>query len=429
MASQLFGMRGRIFFFGLATLLPLSAQAADLPAPPPPVAFPPLPVSDWRGPYAGTFVGAGLGVFSTRETASASGSGTGFTTGVLGGYNWQTGAIVYGLEGDIATNTMQHSFAGAPGLTANTVEEIYALHGRARLGYDLGAFMPFVAGGVAFGQNEQFRQAPLEFDGATHNSTGWTLGAGVDVKVALPLLGLSVLRGEYLYEAYPTTTFGLNGPVLHTNIADHIFRVALISRIGETWRAPANPDVIDWAGDYAGVIGGGAWDWLTTSGNLGGATKFGAAGPFAGAYTGHNWMFGQTMLGLEGATTLGHIAGHGGQPGAITTSYNDYAQSDFRGRVGYSIGRFMPFLAAGVSYNQSRQIDTLAANDQGLVPSWAGTAGVGLDYMLTERLAFRAEYLYSRSLANETTHLDSDACCTQRRTSDTLRFGLAYYFH
>lgn len=414
---------------GLTALAPQGAQGADLPTRKTPVPIlAQAPAPDWSGLYAGTIVGVGLGVYTTRETASASASAPGLLTGALIGYNWQYGAIVYGLESDLSANYAKGKIAAAPGLVANNVDNIYALHGRARLGYDLGVFMPFIAGGLVYGRNEQYQQAPLDFDGDTHGRLGWTLGAGVDVKVNLPLLGPSVLRAEYLYDSYPTTGFDLNGPALRTGIADHTVRVALITRIDEAWRPPANPDTIDWSGDYAGVIGGGAWDSLSTKG-LGATTKFSASGPIGGIYTGHNWMFGDAMLGLEGATTLANIAGHGAQPGATATDYRNFTESDARARAGYALGRFMPFVAAGLSYGQSRQVDQITGADQGLISAVSWTAGVGADYMLSERLALRAEYLYSRSLNNEETHLDSDACCSQRRSTDTLRIGLAYYFH
>jgi outer membrane immunogenic protein len=422
-------MRNAVVFIslGLAALAPGMASGADLPTSKPAPIFTQIPAADWRGFYAGSFVGVGFGMVTTRQTGSASTSSPGLLTGALMGYNWQSGAIVYGLEGDLSANYAKEKFGAAPGLLANEVSNIYSLHGRARLGYDFGFYMPFVAAGVVYGRNEQYQEA-FQFDGDTHSSVGLTLGAGVDVKVNLPILGPSVLRGEYLYDSFPTQTFNLNGPALRTGIASNSVRVALISGFDATWRPPASPDVIDWSGDYAGVIAGGAWDSITTSG-LGATTKFPASGPMGGVYTGHNWMFGQTMLGIEGATMLSHITGHGAQPGATSTDYRDFTESDFRGRAGYAIGRFMPFLAAGVAYGQSQQLDTVTGNNQGLVSSVSWTAGVGVDYMLSERFALRAEYLYGHSLSNEQTHLDSGSCCEQRQSSDTLRVGLAYYFH
>jgi opacity protein-like surface antigen len=417
-----------IFGAGLAGLVSVSAIAADLPSPAPtPAMFSPAAATDWRGLYAGSFIGLQQGRFSTSQATSANGAALGFSSGVLVGYNWQSGAIVYGLEGDIAANSAQKKFGGQPGLIANEVDNLYALHARARLGYDFGTLLPFIAGGAAFGRTEQFRQAPFDSDGDTQNSFGWTLGAGVDVKVVLPFLGPSILRGEYLYESYAPTVFDLNGPRLRTQVGNQTVRGALISRGGDDWRPPAG-DGVDWSGDYVGVLAGGAWDWVSTSG-MGQTTRFSSSGPTGGLYSGHNWMFGDTMLGVEGVTMLANIMGRGAQPDAPMTSYRAFVDTDFRGRAGYSFGRFMPYMAAGVAYGQSQQINLVTGDERGLTPSWAWTVGVGLDYMLTERLVLRAEYLYAHTFSSQQTDLDNDGCCAQSRTGDSLRLGLAYYFH
>jgi len=422
-------LRGEVLFFclGLAGLASSGADAADLPSPAPTVEMSwPTPVG-WQGLYAGSFIGAQQGLVTTSQTTSASGAAIGFATGTLIGYNFQIGAIVYGLEGDIAANGAEEKFRAQPGLIANEVDNLYALHGRARVGYDFGSFLPFIAGGAAFGRTEQFRQAPFASDGDTQSTFGWTLGAGVDVKVVLPILGPSVLRGEYLYESYPATVFDLNGPRLRTEVANQTVRAALISWNDGSWRPPAG-EAADWAGDYAGAMAGSAWDWVSTSG-MGQSTRFSSSGATGGLYTGHNWMFGEAMLGLEGVSMLDNVEGRGAQPGAPMTSYRAFVDTDFRGRAGYAFGRFMPYMAAGLAFGQSQQIDLITRDERGLTPTWSWTAGLGLDYMLTDRVALRAEYVYARTFSSQQTDLDGDGCCAQSRSGDSLRLGLAYYFH
>jgi opacity protein-like surface antigen len=409
-------------------IAPAGAFAADLPSKAAPPVLSPASVANWSGFYAGSFIGGSLDSFSTRENASASGTAFGGTTGALIGYNWQRGALVYGVEGDIGSNYVTRQFSAKPGLVANQLDSIYAMHARARIGYDLGRFMPFLAGGFAYNRAEQYRQAPFEFDGQTGELAGWTIGAGVDAKVDLPVLGPSVLRAEYLYEGMPTTTYNLNGPMLRTNLDTHYARLALISTVGEDWRAPSFERPPDWSGVYVGAIGGGTDQRLSTKG-LGVSKDFSADGPMGGIYTGHNWMFGNYMLGVDSATMLANIAGHGAQPGAASTNYQDFFESDFRGRVGYAIGRFLPFAAAGVAFGSSEQTDNMTGNSKGNVPSVAGTAGLGVDYMATDRIAIRAEYLYAHTLTEENTHLDNDSCCSQSRTSNSVRVGAAYFFH
>jgi len=423
-------LRRGFFVLGLGLIGIASSclAAADLPAPAPTFEiFAPSPSAGWQGLYAGSFIGLQQGLFSTSQSSAASGSALGFSSGVLVGYNLQTGQIVYGLEGDIAANTAEKKFAAQPGLPANEISNLYALHGRVRLGYDFGDILPFIAGGAVYGRTEQFRQAPLDSDGDTWSSLGWTLGAGVDVKVSLPIFGPSILRGEYVYESFPPSTFDLNGPRLRTVVANQTARVALISRNDDGWRLPAG-EAVDWAGDYAGAMAGGASERVSTSG-MGQTTRFVATGPTGGLYSGHNWMFGDTMLGVEGVTALANIEGRGGQPGAPITSYRDFVDSDFRGRAGYAFGRFMPYMAAGVAYGQAQQINFMTGDERGLTPVWSWTAVLGLDYMLTERLALRAEYAYAHTFSSEQTDLDFSNCCAQSRGADSLRLGLAYYFH
>lgn len=406
----------------------VGAFAADLPSKSASPVLSPAPVSDWAGLYAGSFVGGALGSFSTRESASAHGTALGATTGALVGYGWRNGVLVYGLEGDIGSNYLARKFAAAPGLVANEVESISSMHARARLGYDMGDFMPFVAGGLAYDRSGQLRQAPLDFDGQTRDRAGWTLGAGLDAKMVLPFIGQSVLRAEYLYEGLPTTFYDLNGPALRTGMAIHYARVGLISTMSEAWHGSPEVGPADWGGSYVGAIGGGASQGISTQG-LGVAKTFSATGPIGGVLSGQNWMFGNAMLGVDGAAMLANVVGHGAQPGAASTNYQDFIESDLRGRAGYAVGRFLPFVAGGLDFGASQQVDNATGNAKLNQPVLAGTLGAGVDYMATERIAIRAEYLYSHSLASESTRLDSDGCCGQTRISNSLRIGAAYLLH
>jgi outer membrane immunogenic protein len=425
-------MRIRIEIFTLlvAAFSPVGAFAADFPSTSAPPVLSASPVSNWAGLYAGSFVGAAFGSFATSmpEGASARGAAWGATTGALAGYDWQSGTFVYGLEGDIGSNYLVQKFGAAPGLAANDAESVYSMHARIRVGYDMGVFMPFVAGGLAYDRTDQSRGAPLDFDGQTRESAGWTLGAGVDAKVVLPLLGRAVLRAEYLYEGLPTTSYDLNGLVLRTDTAIHYARVALISTMNKDWHGSPEIGPAHWDGSYFGVIGGGAGQGIATQG-LGVAKSFSASGPIGGVYSGQNWMFGDAMLGIDGAAMLANVVGHGAEPGAASTNYQDFLESDLRGRAGYAIGRFLPFVAGGLDFGASQQVDNATGNVKANQPVLAGTLGAGLDYMATERIAIRAEYLYSHSLVSESTHLDSDNCCSQTRISNGVRVGAAYFFH
>src|SRR5262245_46358260 len=93
------------------------ASAADLPRKSP-VYAPPSPVYNWTGFYVGANAGGawgrdnvsttgsiGAGLFAIDNAAVTSAASptidpTGFTGGIQLGYNWQTGNVVWGIEGD-----------------------------------------------------------------------------------------------------------------------------------------------------------------------------------------------------------------------------------------------------------------------------------------------------------------------------------------
>ena len=63
-------------------------------------------------------------------------------------------------------------------------------------------------------------------------------------------------------------------------------------------------------------------------------------------------------------------------------------------------------------------------------PSESAAAGAGLEYGIDDRWTARFEYLYDWSIGTEWTRLDAGTLALdQTRPAQTLRAGLAYYFH
>ena len=87
------------------------------------------------------------------------------------------------------------------------------------------------------------------------------------------------------------------GPLLRTSLGVNEVRLALITPIGAGWQP--SPEVVsaDWAGTFFGVLGGGAFQTITTKG-LGASDSFNASGGFGGVYSGRNYMFGNAMARL-----------------------------------------------------------------------------------------------------------------------------------
>lgn len=152
-----------------------AAFAADpiMPAPAPIV-----PVVDnssvWDGFYAGANVGYGWG-----EVDGLAGFDDieGWLGGAQLGYNIALSGVVLGVEGDYQFSDIKDGDIGINHF--GTV--------RARVGADMGGFLPYLTAGVAFGEFDD--GVDQEYD------WGWTAGAGVE---AMVMDNLSV-KGEYLY--------------------------------------------------------------------------------------------------------------------------------------------------------------------------------------------------------------------------------------
>ncbi|HET7678538.1 MAG TPA: outer membrane protein [Xanthobacteraceae bacterium] len=189
----------RVLFAGIALLaLAGTAAAADLPrrGVAVPAAAPiPVPVAyNWSGFYAGINGGWGFG----NSSWAGGGFGTtgdfdvdgGLAGGTLG-FNWQHGPAVFGVETDLAWSGIE----GSTGVTCAgrcTTENSWLGTTRGRLGYAIDRWMPYVTGGVAYGDIEA--RAP-GLRGTSDTNIGWTVGAGTEFALA----GNWTAKGEYLY--------------------------------------------------------------------------------------------------------------------------------------------------------------------------------------------------------------------------------------
>ena len=210
----------------VATLLAgTSGHAADLPMRAPVAALPPAPLFIWAGPYVGLNAGYAEGRYSFDLTAPRQpltpGQSTGLRAsdgGVIGGaqvgYNWQLGALVVGLEGDVQSMRLR---ARAPVTSTGAFFSIgdrfdarssWAASVTGRAGVAVDRVLLYVTGGAAFSQ--------IRFDGRyavgstalgstpdEQSLVGWTLGAGIEAAVTN---GISV-GVEYRYTDFGRERF------------------------------------------------------------------------------------------------------------------------------------------------------------------------------------------------------------------------------
>lgn len=170
----------------LATFLATTSYAADLPARQAPIIY--APVFTWTGFYVGLNAGVGWAgsrdVVVTGPTPGTSGVLSGgssdgtFVGGGQIGYNWQSGAIVYGVEADI-------QYVDTGGNVNWGIYDWWAGRGgddggyfgtvRARVGYAIDRTLIYITGGLAYGG---LNSNPMT--GNSTSNTGWTIGGGVE---------------------------------------------------------------------------------------------------------------------------------------------------------------------------------------------------------------------------------------------------------
>ena len=218
----------------------VAAQAADLPTrkeAPAPVFVP--PPFTWTGFYIGVNAGGvwgtgnttintylpTLGIVGNSWNNSLGTGASGFIGGGQAGYNYQSGAAVFGIETDFDGTSMSKSksintllypsfLGGAIGdtFTANASARLNWLGTtRARIGFVAtpdNRLMIYGTGGIAYGGANGHASI---YDSAndigywgSKSSTrvGWTIGAGAEYAITNNV----TIKGEYLYYSLGSTT-------------------------------------------------------------------------------------------------------------------------------------------------------------------------------------------------------------------------------
>jgi outer membrane immunogenic protein len=168
----------------LLALAPATASAADLIIDEPMASAGVVDVGgDWEGVYLGAFIGGASGTFDDDgewfEFDDDSIGLSGWMVGVNAGANFYIAdGIVGGIVGDIAWSDISGSLYDESEFAYSYVINWQGSL-RGKLGFDAGAFMPYLTGGLAFANGTFERFDGDESDTQTH--LGWTVGAGVAI--------------------------------------------------------------------------------------------------------------------------------------------------------------------------------------------------------------------------------------------------------
>lgn len=184
-------------------ILPAAAFAADplqarrAPAP----AYTPAAAKDWTGAYIGVYTGVGARAFKSSAAtpnipalslggAKNERSDSGAAFGGRAGYNMQSGAFVYGVEGE---------FGGIVGKSRKTGANLKAEdNGQAalkgRVGYSFGSTMVFTTAGLAIGGATY--TSPANGANARKEKSVWRAGTIVGIGAEHMLTEKVSLRGD-----------------------------------------------------------------------------------------------------------------------------------------------------------------------------------------------------------------------------------------
>lgn len=178
----------------IALLFAGGAEAADLrrPMAQPYAPNAPVGVYSWAGPYLGANIGYQWGQVTNDPTRPS-----GLLGGIQGGYNWQSGALVFGGELDVQITGAEDTFA--PWKFTNP----WFGTARARVGYAMNNLLFYGTGGLAFGTLR------AETFGLTESRTavGWTVGVGAEYGITQNWSA----KAEYLYVDLSNRDFSITG--------------------------------------------------------------------------------------------------------------------------------------------------------------------------------------------------------------------------
>ncbi len=352
---------------------------------PPIFKAPVLTAWSWVGPYIGANIGYSFGksrtdaVFSDFTTgvpllaAASSDNLNGGVGGIQGGYNWQWGNWVGGIEADaqISGQGATPSYV-CPGAVCNpaiaefdapvtaTFDQGHRLNSfgtlRGRFGTTITPeVMAYVTGGLAVGSiRSTVRLSGTGFDadgnpGAVSNSfsvltqkAGWTAGAGLEGR----LFGNVTGKVEYLYTDFGTISASVTNPFNATpitlssnaHITDNIVRVGLNYKLipaMAVYAAPAGsgaPAVYKAPTAYKAPVRS-AWTW---------------AGFYVGGTIGYGW-------GNSNTDTAFSDPGSGAQLFATSASRKlDGAVGGAQGGYNWLVGKVLAGVEADLNYSGQR---------------------------------------------------------------------------
>lgn len=160
----------------------------------------------------------------------------------------------------------------------------------------------------------------------------------------------------------------------------------------------AAPAAEIFSGPYLGIFAAHAWQEMAYAEPSwpGFERKPDLNGVLGGATVGYNCVQGRNLFGIEADAGFGNL--DKGEDNGLRNSYSAFEMhwdAHLRGRIGYAVSvTTVLFATAGMAMTEVKVDDVMPRwdDDDALHIGW--TAGVGVEYAITEDVRARAEYLY-----------------------------------
>lgn len=191
----------------------------------------------------------------------------------------------------------------------------------------------------------------------------------------------------------------------------------------------ASAQVYNWTGAYVGAqIGYGTghtdWDYF----QVGTTADHSINGVIGGNHLGYNHQLGNILLGIETEINGSDISGDTKCPNPTfsCTSRIRWLGST-RGRIGYALNRFLPYLTGGVAYGSWRvgAVGSGAFRENNTRVGW--TAGTGVAYAITDLVSARAEYAFYQLERGRSSDFPGEFLKSQGN-AHTIRAGMSFKF-
>ncbi len=184
--------------------------------------------------------------------------------------------------------------------------------------------------------------------------------------------------------------------------------------------------VASWTGFYLGIHGGGAWGNSTSNS----PADFSVNGPYVGAQAGYNWQFGGPwVLGVEADISWSGVNGVRSPPAAPVTTTQDLDWfGTIRGRLGYSMGDWMPYVTGGWAYGSATRTNSGFLGGTASASHTGWTAGLGVEWAFAQNWTMKGEYKYVDFGSSTYTYSPGGGVNSVDMKLHTLELGLNYKF-